>query len=36
MNLQARYDLEVAKDKKLAEIQRKVKPRPATQKEVAA
>ena len=27
MNLQARYDLEVAKDKKLAEIQRKVKPR---------
>ncbi len=36
MNLQARYDLEVAKDKKLAEIQRKVKPRPATQKDVAA
>ena len=36
MNLQARYDLEVAKDKKLAEIQRKVKPRPATRKDVAA
>jgi len=36
MNLQARYDLEVAKDKVLAEIQRKVKPRPATQKDVAA
>jgi antitoxin HigA-1 len=36
MNLQARYDLEVAKDKKLDEIQRKVKPRLATQKEVAA
>ena len=36
MNLQARYDLEVAKDKKLAEIQRKVKPRAATHKDVAA
>jgi len=36
MNLQARYDLEVAKDKKLAEIQRTVKPRSETEKVVAA
>ncbi|MEW6351337.1 MAG: HigA family addiction module antitoxin [Thermodesulfobacteriota bacterium] len=30
MNLQARYDLETAKDKKLEEIQRTVKPRSAS------
>ncbi len=36
MNLQARYDLEVAKDKKLAEIRRKIKPRVGTQEDVAA
>ena len=36
MNLQARYDLEVAKDKKLAEIQRKVKPRPSTKNDISS
>ncbi len=33
---QAQHDLEVAKDKKLVEIQRKVKPRPRIRKDVAA
>lgn len=36
MNLQARYDLEVAKDRKLAEIQRQVKPRSKSESEAAA
>jgi plasmid maintenance system antidote protein VapI len=31
MNLQARYDLEVAKDAKAAEIEKRVKVRPKTE-----
>ncbi|MBI4965299.1 MAG: HigA family addiction module antidote protein [Desulfomonile tiedjei] len=36
MNLQARYDLETAKDAAEAEIRRTVKPRPMKQRDAAA
>jgi hypothetical protein len=36
MNLQARFDLEVAKDKKLEKIHQTVKPRSATEKRAVA